>query len=135
MLLNCLNCKADFTSTYKQKYCSSSCQQKFQNSKILEDWKSGKIKGYKAGFRLRECIREYILSKSDFKCSSCGWDKKNPKTGRCPLEIDHIDGNSENASEDNLKALCPNCHSLTPTWKALNKGKANKERLRYSRLI
>jgi ssDNA-binding Zn-finger/Zn-ribbon topoisomerase 1 len=27
------------------------------------------------------------------------------------LEIDHIDGNSENNSPENLRFICPNCHS------------------------
>ena len=32
--------------------------------------------------------------------------------------LPHIDGNNE---ESNLQLLCPNCHSLTPTFGALNK--------------
>lgn len=40
-----------------------------------------------------------------------------------PLEIDHIDGNSENNSEENLRLICPNCHSLTATYKGANRGK------------
>ena len=31
------------------------------------------------------------------------WSKINPYTNTLPLEIDHIDGNSENNSEDNLR--------------------------------
>lgn len=33
------------------------------------------------------------------------------------LELDHIDGNNQNNSRDNLRVLCPNCHSLTPTFR------------------
>ena len=36
-------------------------------------------------------------------------------------EIHHIDGNHYNNEESNLQLLCPNCHSLTPTFGALNK--------------
>lgn len=32
------------------------------------------------------------------------------------LQVDHIDGNFENNSQHNLRLLCPNCHSQTPTW-------------------
>jgi len=32
------------------------------------------------------------------------------------LALDHIDGNNRNNSRDNLRFLCPNCHSQTPTW-------------------
>ena len=44
------------------------------------------------------------------------------------LELDHIDGNSENNGEQNLRCLCPNCHSQTPTYKAKNIGKGRKQR-------
>lgn len=33
------------------------------------------------------------------------------------LELDHIDGDNKNNVRDNLRALCPNCHSQTPTWR------------------
>ncbi len=38
------------------------------------------------------------------------------------LEIDHIDGNSDNNSEENLRLVCPNCHSLTSTYCGTNRG-------------
>ena len=52
----------------------------------------------------------------------CGWGEKNKFSNTVPIELEHIDGNSENNQLDNLKLLCPNCHSLTPTYKGLNKG-------------
>ncbi|WP_442876891.1 HNH endonuclease [Catenibacterium sp.] len=65
-------------------------------------------------------LRHYIFDKFDNKCCICGWSKVNPYT--IPLEIDHIDGNSENNSEDNLRLICPNCHSLTSTYRGANRG-------------
>ena len=53
----------------------------------------------------------------------CGWSKVNPFTKKIPIELEHIDGNSENNSLDNLKLLCPACHSLTATYKGANMGK------------
>ena len=37
------------------------------------------------------------------------------------LELDHIDGNSRNNELSNLRLLCPNCHSMTPTFRGRNK--------------
>lgn len=56
----------------------------------------------------------------------------NPYSGTIPLEIDHIDGDYTNNSEDNLQLLCPNCHSLTSTYKGANKGQGRKDRKKYS---
>lgn len=41
------------------------------------------------------------------------------------LEMDHIDGNNHNNERSNLEALCPNCHSLTPTWRGRNRPNKN----------
>lgn len=130
--MNCLNCTKEIKVG---KYCSVKCQQKYQSNKIVENWLHGKIAGHKAGFVVRRPIRLWLIEQSNFKCEECGWDKKNPITGNSPLEIDHIDGNAENSKRENLRVLCPNCHSLTPTWKALNMGNASKERLRFHKLI
>lgn len=68
-------------------------------------------------------IRRYLVEKYGEACTICGWSSKNMVTGKVPLEIDHINGNSENNSEDNLRLICPNCHSLSVNFRNLNKGK------------
>ena len=47
------------------------------------------------------------------KCEQCGWAQKT-KDGYLPLELDHINGNRHDNRIENLRVLCPNCHSLTP---------------------
>ena len=67
-------------------------------------------------------LRQYIFEKFENKCCLCGWSQINPHTNTLPLEIDHIDGNSENNSEENLRLICPNCHSLTANYRGANRG-------------
>lgn len=37
------------------------------------------------------------------------------------LQVDHIDGDSTNNARENLRGLCPNCHSQTETYCGRNK--------------
>lgn len=56
----------------------------------------------------------------DQKCEICGWAEKS-LDGRFPLELDHVNGDSSDNRIENLRILCPNCHSLQPTHRGLNK--------------
>lgn len=73
-------------------------------------------------------IRRYLLEKFNGSCSKCGWNKINVFSNTLPLEIEHIDGNYQNNKEENLDLLCPNCHSLTPTYKGANRGQGRSTR-------
>jgi hypothetical protein len=59
------------------------------------------------------------------KCSKCGWATVAPD-GRVPVELDHINGDRNDNRLENLRILCPNCHSLTSTYRGLNKGIARR---------
>jgi hypothetical protein len=78
-------------------------------------------------------IRRYLLEKANYTCEvpGCGWGETNPYTNTIPLEVEHIDGNYLNNAEENLILLCPNCHSLTATYKGANKGNGRKKRHKY----
>ena len=62
---------------------------------------------YKAGIKTPEC-------------EICGWAKESAD-GRIPVELDHINGMHTDNRIENLRILCPNCHSLQPTHRGRNK--------------
>jgi len=53
------------------------------------------------------------------KCEECGWAHKN-SDGYLPLELDHINGDHMDNRIENLRILCPNCHSLKPNHRGRN---------------
>lgn len=62
--------------------------------------------------------RKRVKREQGNKCGRCDVNKWFELS--IPLEIDHIDGNNMNDERSNLIALCPNCHSITPTWRSKN---------------
>ena len=127
-MFTCLNCGKTQNGRKVRKFCNSKCQQEFEYKKYIDEWKNGNVNGMRGEFNISRHIRRYLFNKYDNKCALCGWSKINIYTGNVPLEIDHIDGDYKNNNEDNLILLCPNCHSLTPTYKALNIGQGRKGR-------
>lgn len=62
------------------------------------------------------------------KCEICGWAEESAD-GRIPVELDHINGKRDDNRLENLRILCPNCHSLQPTHRGKNK------KVRYARVV
>lgn len=72
-------------------------------------------------------VQSFVLKRRLFKeglktpkCEFCGWAKKSVD-GRIPVELDHINGKHNDNRIENLRVLCPNCHSLQPTHRGKNK--------------
>ena len=126
----CPNCKKIFHPHRgnKGKFCSHKCQWEFNKKQI---YKQIENETYTTPYS--RMYRSYLIEKYGAKCMECGWDKINPKSNKPTIQLEHIDGNYKNMKLENLKLLCPNCHSLTPTFGGLNRGNGRHyRRLRYA---
>jgi hypothetical protein len=101
---NCKCCNILFKPNRVDKeFCSKNCYKKHGK----------KFKGHSNGDKERLLLvqalnkRPYVLKKLDC-CKICGFVAEHS----CQLDIDHIDGNHKNNSEDNLQTICANCHRL-----------------------
>lgn len=121
----CLNCGGE-PAEAKYKYCSNACQFEYQHKIYIRAWKEGKEIGLQRQGIVSVHIKRYLREKYGNRCCVCGWAEVNPVTGKVPLVADHIDGNWQNNLEENLRLICPNCDSLSPTYAALNKGRGRK---------
>ena len=103
-------------------YCSNACQKYKEYTDRVSAWLNGEIKGYTGkALQVKNFVRRYLHETRGTSCESCGWNKRHPCDGSVLTEIDHIDGDAENCNIDNLRILCPNCHSMTSTFRARNK--------------
>jgi len=90
------------------------------NSKIpLEDILAGKYPNYYRCNLKSRMLKEGLLENI---CDECGvgptWNGKP-----IVIELDHINGINDDHRKENLRMLCPNCHSQTKTFKGRNKNK------------
>lgn len=117
----CKYCNKELTKNQKNNiYCSQECSNLDKTNKKIKNWLSGEYDGIIGHDQLSKTIREYLIDQAQNKCEICGWGEINLTTKKVPLEIHHIDGNYRNNAKENLQVLCPNCHSLTSNYKALN---------------
>lgn len=77
----------------------------------------------KGKFRMGKDLKRYLFKcgfKTSYACELCGWNEINPYTEKNSTQLDHKDGDNTNNCLENLRFLCPNCHSLQPTYVGAN---------------
>ena len=115
----CQNCNTEFNYMPSQsggKFCSNKCQGEYTVKKR-----------FTKNSKWSKSMRRYLVENTEYKCSSCGITEYNNKP--ITLQVDHIDGDRTNNGFDNLRFLCPNCHSQTETWGVGNISEEGRKRL------
>ncbi len=102
----------------RRVYCGHACRALWKSKYTIQKW----LHDPAASSRLSVAVSKHLKKEAGHRCTQCGWGEWNPHTQAVPVEVDHIDGNSTNNQPDNLRVLCPNCHSLTSTYKGANIG-------------
>lgn len=115
----CACCGSELTRT-QSTYCSSACQAKHRFSNMLDNWLKTGVK------HENRVLRRFLIHLDGNKCSLCGIEDWNGKP--MVFEVEHINGDSEDSSRENVCLICPNCHSQTDTYKGKNKGRGRFKR-------
>lgn len=112
---NCAFCDKEFKCkpSDTRQYCSNGCSVKYRS--VLKE----NAMAHLAFNELpNEQKRSRIFNEQQGCCSVCGLAEWNGQP--ITLELDHISGNRKDESRDNLRLICPNCHSQTHTYKVKN---------------
>jgi hypothetical protein len=116
MHFNTFKKKAIDLNVYNPNQSGKGTNKRHNGSKIeLSDILIGNHPSYQTNKLRIRLIREGI---KEHKCEICNigmW-----MDNHISLELDHIDGNRTNHKLDNLRILCPNCHSQTSTYRGKN---------------
>ena len=111
----CKTCNVDFSYEIGKSnglYCSLPCFHESIRVKTNDKIKSGDLNGINIS-----TIKKYILETRGPFCEALGCTVGNVWNGLpIVLQLDHVDGNSDNNVLSNLRLLCPNCHTQTHTW-------------------
>lgn len=117
----CKNCEIECKWSHQSnnKYCSITCASKHKSAEHREKFFSGLLKRIE-----RTTARKYLAEVRGYNCEVC--DLSEWQGQPITLQVDHINGDPSNDHPDNLRLICPNCHSQTEFLGAANKGRGRK---------
>ena len=99
--------------TAEHRFCSIGCSNKARTgTKYTREQLKNKVLKV-------QTYRRLAIDTYGEMCSLCGqgpWWNEQP----LKLQVDHIDGDRKNNDITNLRVVCPNCHTQTPTYGHLN---------------
>jgi hypothetical protein len=101
-------CKCGVKTSSAVKHCSVCWSEPKQLSDVTGD-----------AARKRILIRD-----RGYRCQSCGLSEWMGRS--ISIELDHVDGDCHNNTNENLRLLCPNCHAQTPTYRGRNRGRGKR---------
>lgn len=117
-------CCGQLVEKRNNKFCSAKCMGEYTNKisteKNIKLLKEGKLPDTNRGGIKKTLIALGVPE----RCNVCGVSEWQGQ--KLPLILDHIDGKATNNKMENLQLLCSNCDSISPTYKAKNKGNGRK---------
>jgi len=124
---NCIVCNTEsrFRHSKINLYCSLICQQTKRTQDLIENWLSGGDKSVWK-YSIPAWAKKYLIDNRGHKCEVC--ERTTWVNNPIPLEVDHINGDNQDNSLENLRLICPNCHSQTDTYKNKNYGNGRSRR-------
>ena len=139
-------CARRFSTAGKREEINSAVSKKLKGRQLSPEAHEAMLRGFKMG---RERRHEKAKATRSVGYTDQNWDDLTTgqrryrvfyeQQGKClichrsewlsnplPLEYDHVNGDRHDNSRENVRGLCPNCHSQTATWRGRNKSGKQK---------
>lgn len=120
---NCLHCNKEnlWGNSKINKFCDNTCQGQYKwTNETIGRIERGEVPDGSPA------LKKYLIEKFGEQCFECGqnstWNNKP-----LVLQLDHVDGDSDNNYPKNLRLLCPNCHTQTENFGSKGKGSRYKK--------